>query len=299
MRTLPRAVLVVAAAVIAAACVPIAPPPPVDLVDAACSGRVAAAPAASVVSSQVDEASGIGASRAHPNVLWVHNDGSSAQIFAVGFDGADLGTWTVPGVTAHDWEDMAVGPGAAGDALYLGDIGDNADSSGPNRPSISVLRVPEPDPSAGSGLTASPEVLMLTYPDGPHDAEALLVDPVDGTIVIVTKVTQGAAQVFVVPSSAQFGSSAVLAPAGTLALPFVTAADTSADGTAVLVRTYFGLRMYRRTAGQSLVSALTGAGCAATVASEPQGEAASFVAAPEGYVTVSEGLHPAINRFTR
>ena len=42
-------------------------------------------------------------------------------------------------------------------------------------------------------------MLTLTYADGPRDAEALLVDPDDGTIVVVTKALLGAAEVWVTP----------------------------------------------------------------------------------------------------
>src|SRR2546429_179177 len=44
-------------------------------------------------------------------------------------------------------------------------------------------------------LTGAAE-LTFVYPDGPHDAEALLVDPVSGEIFIVTKALGGTAQVF-------------------------------------------------------------------------------------------------------
>lgn len=275
-----------------------APPPPRDLVEAACTGRVVAAAPAPVASDALVEASGLGASRAYPGVLWAHNDsGDTARIFAIGFDGADLGTWTVPGVVAQDWEAVALGPDPSsdGDALYVGDIGDN----GKSRASVTVLRFPEPDPGAGDGSTAPPEVLTLEYPDGPHDAEALIVDPVDGTIVLVTKELGGPAHIFVVPAGAAFGGTATLEPIGDVALELVTAGDASPDGAAVLLRTYGAVRMYRRSAGQPIAAALTGTGCNAAAAAESQGEAATFLADSNGYVTVSEGSHPDLHRFTR
>jgi hypothetical protein len=292
--------MLAAVVAVAAACVPVTPPPPPpqDLVEAACTGGVAAAAPAPVVSNELVEASGLAASRAHPSVLWAHNDsGDTARVFAIGFDGADLGTWTVPSLTALDWEDMAIGPDPAsgGDALYVGDIGDNAQS----RASVTVVRFAEPDPGAGSGSTAAPEVLTLTYPDGPHDAEALLVDPVDATVVVVTKETSGPAHMFVTPAGTVFGGSATLESAGNVPLALVTAGDAAPDGAAVMLRTYGGVRMYRRAAGQSIADALGTAGCDAAAAAENQGEAAAFLAGSDGYVTVSEGSHQDLHRFTR
>ena len=55
---------------------------------------------------------------------------------------------------------------------------------------------PAETPAApGSPLTGV-EALQLTYPDGPSDAEVLLVDPTTGDLVIVTKSLLGASRVF-------------------------------------------------------------------------------------------------------
>ena len=88
---------------------------------------------------------------------------------------------TVAGAEHVDWEDIAI----RGRTLYIGDIGDNL----AQRPEIAVYRMPETSTVA--------EKITLRYPDGPHDAEALLVDPRDGTIVIVTKNFSGPAGVYV------------------------------------------------------------------------------------------------------
>ena len=73
--------------------------------------------------------------------------------------------------------------------LYVGDIGDNAS----RRASVDVYRVAEP--RVGDGATAPAARLRLRYPDGAHDAEALLVDPLRGDLVIVTKAL-GAARAY-------------------------------------------------------------------------------------------------------
>jgi len=92
-----------------------------------------------VANPAIDELSGLVQSTAHPGVLWANNDsGDSARVFAVGSDGADLGTVMVSGATATDWEDLALGPGpGGGDHLYVGDLG-GAGTSGNARHATGV-----------------------------------------------------------------------------------------------------------------------------------------------------------------
>ena len=58
----------------------------------------------------------------------------------------------------------------------MGDIGDNDSQRARASPSTGCA---SPAPPAGR--------LDLRYADGPHDAETLLVDPVDGSLAVVTK----------------------------------------------------------------------------------------------------------------
>ena len=150
----------------------------------------------SLANPALGELSGLVRSRKQRTVLWAHNDsGDSARLFAVGLDGADLGTVTVTGAAAIDWEDIALGPGPDGrDDLFVGDIGDNV----ANRSEVTVYRVPEPavPEQPGATVAAAGDRVVLRYADGPHDAEALLVDARNGDLVIITKVTAGPAMVY-------------------------------------------------------------------------------------------------------
>jgi hypothetical protein len=88
-------------------------------------------------------------------VLWANNDsGDSARVFAVGSDGADLGTVTVSGATATDWEDLALGPAPAGRPPATSATLGGAGTSGNARPSVTVYRFPEPTPP-GPGQTTT------------------------------------------------------------------------------------------------------------------------------------------------
>ena len=74
-------------------------------------------------------------------------------------------------------------------------------------PTIDVYRVAEP--RVGAGATAPADRLRLRYPDGAHDAEALLVDPLRGDLVIVTKVL-GAARAYRTSARLPAGSQTTL-----------------------------------------------------------------------------------------
>jgi hypothetical protein len=134
------------------------------------------------------ESSGLAVSATHPGVLWTHNDGGSvAQVMAVDRQGSTVATVTLAGIDPYDPEALAPGTDDRGRAaLYLGDIGDNLRE----RPDVSVFRFREPTRLADATVPA--RWYRFTYPDGPHDAEALLVDA-DGRIMVATKEFAGAA----------------------------------------------------------------------------------------------------------
>ena len=96
--------------------------------DGSCYAWLPAEIVASVENKELVEISGLVASRQHANILWGHNDaGNVASLYAIGTDGADMGTFFVPGAENVDWEDIAIGPCAPGaeecGCLYIADIG--------------------------------------------------------------------------------------------------------------------------------------------------------------------------------
>lgn len=138
------------------------------------------------------EASGIASSARNPGVLWTHNDGSVGRVWAMTTNGWRLATYDLSNV--DDLEDIAVGPGPSPGVsyLYIGDIGGNVGTN-VSRASVKIIRVPEP--MADLAWAANPrspnfngkDDFTLVYPDGSFDSEALLVDPLNGDVWIVTK----------------------------------------------------------------------------------------------------------------
>lgn len=148
-----------------------------------------------VEDQRITESSGLAASFKNEGSLWTHNDsGDAPVVYCLAPDGSSCGAFLLSGAVANDWEDMAVGPGPlpAQSYLYVGDIGGNIPSDGDAV--VTVYRVPEPPiEGASSAAGAEPVVLdsvdqiRLRYPDGPHDAETLLVHPFTGDLYIITK----------------------------------------------------------------------------------------------------------------
>ena len=120
-----------------------------------------------------------------------------------------------------------------------------------------------------------------------------MVDPDTDELVIVTKELSGVSAIYTTPRS----DPGTFRRAGTVNLgiaALATGGDISADGRLVVVRTYGGVSLWDRAAGESLVDALQGDPCAAPAPSERQGEAIAFEADGAGYVTASEGAGPAL-----
>ncbi len=198
------------------------------------------------------ETSGIAASRAQPGVLWTHGDSDDDPLlFAIDTLGHDLGSFRVVGASNVDWEAVRLAPCATGSCLFIGDIGDNTE----RRSSVTIYRVPEPrvtNDSSSQRASARATALRVRYPDGSHDAEAMLVTPV-GDIFLITKGRGGGVRVYRVPASAWDSSRITVATlAGTLPIRpdstgarLVTDAALAPDGVRVVVRTYRDLYFFR------------------------------------------------------
>src|SRR5215216_435948 len=199
----------------------------------------------------ISESSGLVASRTMPGAYWTHNDsGDGPFIYAFDTRGDSFGTFRVSGAAARDWEDIAAGPGPQPNRsyLYIGDTGDN-DAL---RPEVIVYRVAEPALSAATrnltkkrpGTTEPAEAIRLKYPDGKHDAEALLVHPRTGNIYIVTKVLIANPGVYEAVAPFTAGQSITMRRLGDVHVPslfggVITGGSISPDGRRVALCDYF------------------------------------------------------------
>jgi len=270
-------------------------PPGPDIADL-CAGYAAPTSTGTIANPMIREASGIAASRRHPGVLWAHNDsGDAPMVYALGVDGSDLGAYAVDAL-AFDWEDIAIGPGPdpSVDYLYVGDIGDNLGI----RRKVTIYRFPEPEPGRG-GTVADVVRLDLSYPVPGLDAESLIVDPITGDVLIVTK-SETDPEALVMRAAAEDLSATGAAPMTEVGIfrlepnVFVTGADIDATGTVIAFRGYNEVWLWSRS-DLRFETTFSASPCAAPSPDEIQGEAIAFEPNGFGYYTVSEGRSPAIN----
>jgi hypothetical protein len=248
-----------------------------------------------VADAALTEISGVVASRTHPGIIWVHNDsGAGPVLWALDTSGATVATLELAGAEAYDWEAASLGPGPGGDNLYVADTGDNLGS----RPYAVLYRVPEPAEVSGS-LHAAAEALRLTYPDGPHNVEAMFVDPATGDAYLIAKVLLAPAPVYRVPAAAWESGEAVAELVATLDVGLLpaTAADLSPDGQVLAVRTYAAVLLFSRPVGAPLAAVFGAHPCHVPAPPEAQGEAITWDGG--GYLTIGEGSAAPIYRVSR
>ncbi len=254
-----------------------------------------------VNAAALTEASGLAESAINPGVYWTHNDsGDRARLFAIdGATGALRATFELPGVTATDWEDLAIAPDADGnDAFYVADIGDN--SAG--RSSVKIYRAAEPTLPAGGGaaVTINAGVVSsqrVTYPGGPRDAESLAVGA-DGALTIISK-REAQVGVYRLADPQFVGGNSQLESIGQLPLAWVVGASASPDGSFVLIKTAGSVRGYAIGSDESVAEALVrgGAGVNLPYNAEPQGEAVAAALAGRGHATISEGVSQPLQQW--
>jgi hypothetical protein len=250
---------------------------------------------------RLTESSGIAASRRNPGLYWTQNDsGNPPEIFLIDRAGRDLGVWTVDGAANVDWEDIAVGPDQT---IYIGDIGDNQRS----RQEVVVYRVPEPVAKAGGGATAKATALHFRYPDGPHDAEALLVQPRTGDIYIVTKAKEGDLDTLVFKAPAT--GSGILKRVGKLDLPpefdlaavtgRITGGSISPDGKRVVLCDYVRAYEYVLPAGRVFDDIWRQNPEVIDPGPRLQGESVTYSLDGESLLFTSEGKHSPVVEVDR
>ena len=129
--------------------------------------------------ARITESSGLAVDSAR-NIYWTVNDsGDRGVAYGIGLDGEVQGSLNFRAQPV-DVEAVAVHK----DRLYVGDIGDNNG----RRSFVRVFYFNNP---RANGLTVTYHAYDFRYPDGPHDAEALLVND-SGRLFIVTKGKDGA-----------------------------------------------------------------------------------------------------------
>ncbi len=244
----------------------------------------------------MSETSGIAASGLLTDMFYVHNDsGDESRFFMISPDGKLHHTIKYNGNNANDdCEDIAVGPGPAKGKsyVYVADIGDN----GAERKAITIYRFEEKKSwQKDSVITLTSQKLHLQYPDGPKDAETLMIDPVDKLFYIITK-RKDTVRIYTSPLKHKTNDTLTLTFRGKLFFegtkPFkwITGGDISKDGDKILLKSYEKVYYWKRNGKEHLWQTLLKNPETLTYQVEKMGEAIGFAADGKSYYTVSEGV---------
>ena len=238
----------------------------------------------SLTDARLSELSGLVA--VGDQMLALTDGGSQVTVFGLDASCAVVDVQTAP-VDPYDPEDLAVGPGGT---VWVADVGDN----GSDRATV-ALHVLRP---GGAAM-----LHRLTYPDGPHDAEALLVAP-DGTPYVVTKEVLGSSGVYRPAGELVDGGTVAMERVGTVNVSLtgtpggpvgragqlmITGGAVALDGTALALRTYTDAYVWPLT-GSDVPGALTGTPARVALPESPQGEAISFTADSRSLLVAGEGV---------
>lgn len=238
----------------------------------------------SVTPGIIDEVSGIAAGFTNPGLLWTIEDSDRpTELGLMDNTGTVQKKISISGVTNRDWEDMATGAGPEPGVnyIYIADIGDNAKVY----TEYYIYRMKEPASSATNiDLT---EKIAVAYPDGSHDAEAMLIDRATKDLYIITKQDEKS-KVYKLsfPYRTDFVNPLVFVT--DLDYNLVTAADLSPDGKEMLIRTYGAVYHYTVPSGKSLSSVFSSIPEQLQHEAEIQGESICFATDQSGYYTISE-----------
>lgn len=237
-----------------------------------------------VQNSEINEASGLAVSVSRPNLIWTHNDsGDKARIFLINENAESIAEYHLKGVKNRDWEDIATGPGPDDGKpyIYVGEIGDNRAIYDTKI----IYRFEEP--SVSSALEISNfETIEYVYPDGKRDAESLFVDPLSKDIYILSK-REDNIGIYVATYPQSTKEVITLQKLGTIPYRLTVAADITADGEEILLKTYNDIYYWKRN-NRSISETLGSAPTSVTYKVEPQGESIAWKKDGSGFFTLSE-----------
>ena len=253
----------------------------------------------------MDEISGIAASGINPDLYYIENDsGDTSRFFAILPTGQVKSTIYFKGdpneeFGVNDCEDIAVGPGPVKGKsyFYMGDIGDND----AQYKYITVYRMEEKTAWARDSIVHATDAapIHLKYPDGPRDAETLMIDPIGKLIYIVSK-REDSVGVYTTPLNYKPGDTVVLTKRcklyfrGIKLFKWITAGDISKDGQQVLIKSYTKVYYWKREGNEPIWKTIQKKPRILPYIQEKQGEAIGFTPDGKGYYTTSEGVYSPI-----
>ncbi len=249
---------------------------------AACKKNVTAQgfeslPVKKTIANAPNEVSGIADSKINPGSVWAHEDsGNPPELILVSHEGVVQKKIPIKNIGNRDWEEMILW----NNEIYIGEIGDN------NLTATDYFFYKFSEPALATDTVRNITTIRFRYSDGPHNAEAFLIDPATNDLLIITK-NGPAAQVYKIafPFSTGINTAGL---ATTLPYTGVVAAALSPDNKEIIIKTYTTLFYYPHSATNTIAQSLQGSYTSPGYQPEPQGEAICFAQKNNGFFTLSE-----------
>lgn len=232
----------------------------------------------------IDEASGIADSKSNTGYLWVEQDsGNPPDLWLLSYSGIVQKQVHIDGAENRDWEDIAMGNGPVigENYIYIAETGDNL----AHFPDYAIYRFIEP--KATEDTIFNWEKINFQYPDGSHDAEAMLLDNTTKDIYIITK-RNSVSKIYKLGYPQNTATVITADSVGQFSFTGVVSAAISPDETEILVKTYSNVYYWKRQPGESILTAFKRAPLTLGYVTEPQGEAICFKQDNSGFFTLSE-----------
>lgn len=237
------------------------------------------------VEPRLAEASGLAASISNPGLLWTLNDsGNPAEVFLIDTLGQIKMVCRLMNIVNRDWEDIVLGPGpdTTKNYLYVADIGDNAAVY----PTKILYRFEEPAFSVTTLEITEIDTLFLKLDDGIRDTEAIMIDPLQKGMYLLSKREDSVH--FYKVNYPYKGDTLNARYRVTLPYNNINAAEISPDGTEVVIKDYDNIYYWKRMDGGPISKLLQTPPIILNYKAEQQGESITFSRQGSGFFTLSE-----------
>lgn len=237
------------------------------------------------VESRLFEASGLAASIANPRMLWTVNDsGNPAEVFLIDTTAQIKMVCRLKNVENRDWEDIVIGPGpdSTKNYIYVADIGDNRAVY----PTKILYRFEEPVFTDTTVEIVNFDTLYLKLDDGARDTEAIMIDPLQKGMYLLSK-REDSVRFYKVNYPYE-GDTLRARYRVTLPYHNINAAEISPDGTEVVIKDYDNIYYWKRPDGGPISKLLQTQPVLLNYEREIQGEAITFSRSGSGFYTLSE-----------
>jgi len=262
---------------------------------------------------EIVEASGLASSQRDPEILWSLNDGGSKpRLYAFDLTGAHRGRIKLRDTRNRDWEDIASFMLDGNPYLLVADVGDNDR----RRKKVSFYVIAEPDLDADNKINLEPAWRVdFRYPEGPRDAEAVVVDATNERVIVLTK-RDLPPVLYEVPLQPKGDDTVTATRLGTIeSLPrphrsdvdqamFTndwhwqpTGMDLSPDGSLAAILTYRAVYVFRLDPGTNLYDSLSGQAYSLGLGNFRDAESVAFSADSKSIFVTVERRHAPLLRI--